>query len=96
MARVEQEIENIRETLRTEGDRERAKLIHEAEELGVKIRADVDFVSQQEQKIARQQIREEIVRLAQAAAEKAIQANLGTADQERLVDQFLHQIEGTQ
>ncbi len=96
MGRVEQEIEKIREALRTEGEREKSKLIHEGEELGAKIREDVDFVAQQEQKIARQLIREEIARLAQAAAEKTIQANLEDADQERLVDQFLHRIESAQ
>jgi len=93
LASVDDETKTLLETLRAEGEREKAKILREAEELSSKIRADADFVSQQEIKVARQQIREEIARIAQGAAENAIRANLRAADQERLVEQFLQGIE---
>jgi len=94
LASVDEETKRLLETLRAEGDRERAKILREAEELTLKIKADADFVAQQETKVARQQIREEIARIAQGAAEKAIRSNLRAADQDRLVEQFLQGIEG--
>ncbi len=94
LASADDETKILLETLRAEGEREKAKILREAEELASKIRADADFVSQQEIKVARQQIREEIARIAQGAAENAIRANLRAADQERLVEQFLQGIEG--
>ena len=94
LASTDDETKTLLETLRAEGEREKAKILREAEELASKIRADADFVSQQEIKVARQQIREEIARIAQRAAENAIRANLRAADQERLVEQFLQGIEG--
>ncbi len=94
LASADDESKTLLETLRAEGEREKAKILREAEELASKIRADADFVSQQEIKVARQQIREEIAQIAQGAAENAIRANLRAADQERLVEQFLQGIEG--
>ncbi len=94
LASADDETKTLLETLQAEGEREKAKILHEAEELAANIRADADFVSQQEIKVARQQIREEIARIAQGAAENAIRANLRAADQERLVEQFLQGIEG--
>lgn len=94
LAYADDETKTLLETLRAEGDREKAKILREAEEFAANIRADADFVSQQEIKVARQQIREEIARIAQGAAENAIRANLRAADQERLVEQFLQSIEG--
>jgi len=94
LASVDDETKTLLETLRAEGERERAKILREAAELASKIKADADFVSQQEIKIARQQIREEIAQIARETAESAIRANFRAADQERLVEQFLHGIEG--
>ena len=94
LASADDETKTLLETLRAEGEREKAKILREAEELAANIRADADFVSQQEIKVARQQIREEIARIAKGAAENTIRANLRAADQERLVGQFLQGIEG--
>ncbi|MFQ5916383.1 MAG: hypothetical protein ACE5I0_01080 [Candidatus Binatia bacterium] len=89
LTRLDEETKEIRETLRTEGEREKAKLLREAEELALKIRGDANFLAQQEEKVARQQLREEIARKAQEAAERAIRANIRATDQERLIDEFL-------
>ena len=89
LARLEEETRKIREELRLEGEREKAKLLRETEELASKIKADADFLAAQEMKLARQRLREEIARLAQAAAQRLIQDQLTAADQRRLVEEFL-------
>ncbi|MFQ5850267.1 MAG: hypothetical protein ACE5JU_06715 [Candidatus Binatia bacterium] len=89
LAHLDEESKKIRETLRMEGERERAKVLTEAEGIALRIRAGADFLAQQEVKVARQQVREEIARIAQAAAERAIQDHFRTTDQERLVEEFL-------
>lgn len=92
LARLDEEGKKIQETLRAEGEREKDKLLREAEDLALKIRADTDFLVQQEAKVARQELREEIAHNAQEAAERAIKANLRGTDQDRLIDEFLVEI----
>ena len=89
LVHLDDETKKIRETIRAEGEREKAKLLLDTEDLVLKIRADADFLAKQEAKVARQQLREEIARIAQAVAENALRANFRTTDQERLIDQFL-------
>ena len=89
MARLEEETKRLHEELRADGEMEKAKLLKEGQELAAKIRTDVDFLAEQEVKLARQRLREEIARLAQAAAQKLIQSHLTPADQKRLVEEFL-------
>lgn len=89
MARLEEEMKRLREELRADGEREKAKMLREAEETVAKIKVDTDFLAEQEIKLARQRLREEIARLAQAAAQKLIQSQLTPADQKRLVEEFL-------
>jgi len=89
MARLEEEMKRLREELRADGEREKAKMLREAEETAAKIKVDTDFLAAQEVEMARQKLREEIARLAQAAAQKLIQSHLMPADQKRLVEEFL-------
>ena len=82
----------IIESLRADGQREKAKLLAEAEELAGRIKADANFLADQEVKAARQQVRYEISRIAQEAAEKTLQLHVSSADQERLVGEILVQV----
>ncbi len=95
LAAADNEVQALIETLRAEGEREKAKIIRDAEELGAKVKADAEFISQQETKVARQQVRDEIARVAHQSAEAIIQSHLRPVDQERFVEQFLQGIEGT-
>jgi F-type H+-transporting ATPase subunit b len=89
LARREEEIKRIREALSAEGEREKVKLLREAEGLATKINSDADFLAGQEVRLAKQQVREEIARIAQAAADKVVQSHLTSADQKRLIEEFL-------
>jgi F-type H+-transporting ATPase subunit b len=94
LSRLADEAREIQASLRTEGERERAKLVAEAEDLAAKIKTDAGFLAEQEVKIAQQKIRAEIARLAQAAAEKTLQRQLTLADQKRLMAEFLADLGG--
>lgn len=86
---LEEEGRRLRGELVAEGEREKAKLLSEAQELAARIRSDADFLAEQEVKLARQELRAEIARLAEEAAQELLRAGLEPADQKRLVEEFL-------
>lgn len=86
------ECARIRDGLRAEGERERARIAAEAEESAAKLKADADFLAEQEVKMARQQIRGEIASLAQEAAARVIRQHLAAPDQDRMVEDFSRQL----
>ena len=92
IARLDDETREIREALRAEGDREKTKLLAEAEELATRIKTDADFLADQEVKAARQELRREIARMAEAAAERLVQSHLTAVDQKRMVAEFMREI----
>ena len=83
-------------TLRDEGEREKTRLVGEAQTLAVKIKEDTQFLAEQEVKIARQQLRQEIANQAEAAARALVQRHLSAADQDRLAQEFIQNIGSTQ
>lgn len=93
LAGLEEEANKIRDELRDEGDREKARLVREAEELASRIKADADFLAEQEVKSARRELREELARTAQAAAEKLVERHLTPADERHLAEEFLRGVE---
>ena len=92
LARLDQEIQSIHSSLRAEGEREKTKLLQEAERLAAKIREDAAFLADQEVKLARQKIREEMADQAEATAKELIQRHLSPADQSRLVADFIQNV----
>jgi F0F1-type ATP synthase membrane subunit b/b' len=60
--------------------------------MAVKIKEDADFLADQEVKIARQRIREEMANQAEATARELVRRNLSAADQSRLVQDFIQSI----
>jgi F-type H+-transporting ATPase subunit b len=92
LAGVEQETQAIQTSLRQEGESEKVKLLSEAQKLAVKIRDDARFLADQEFKIARQKLREELAEHAEATAEELVRKNITEADQGRLAGQFIQDI----
>jgi F-type H+-transporting ATPase subunit b len=92
LAAVEREVEFIQDSLRREGEREKAKLLNEAQTMAKKIKEDAAFLADQEVKMARQKIREEMAGLAEANARALIQRHFSPADQHRLVQDFIENI----
>jgi F-type H+-transporting ATPase subunit b len=92
IAGLDQQIQTLQATLRDEGEREKTRLVSEAQSLALKIKEDTQFLADQEVKIARQQLRQEIANQAEAAARELIQRNLSAADQHRLAQEFIDSI----
>lgn len=92
LGRLDQEAQAIEASLRAEGERQKAKLLEEAQASAKKILEDARFLADQEVKIARQKIREEMASVAEARARELIQRHITPADQLRLADEFLREI----
>ncbi len=89
LARLNQDVQSIQASLRAEGERQSARLLQEAEGLARKIKEDARFLADQEVKIARQKIREEIAMQAEATARELIERNFTPTDQSRLTEEFI-------
>lgn len=89
LARIEQDVDSIQASLRAEGERQRARLLEEAKGLARKINEDARFLADQEVKIARQKVREEIANQAEASARQLIERQLTPMDQGRLGEEFI-------
>ncbi|MBI4524850.1 MAG: F0F1 ATP synthase subunit B [Deltaproteobacteria bacterium] len=94
LAGLSEEAEQIRKMLRKEGEAEKERLVRDAETLSLRMKADADFLAEQEVKIARHQVRQEIARLAEEAAHKMVQRHLTEADQKTLVEDFMVELSG--
>lgn len=92
IAGLDKEVQSINASLRDEGEREKAKILADAATLAAKIKDDARFLGEQEVRMARQKVREEIANRAVAQARELIQRNLSTADQGRLVEDFIQNI----
>ena len=92
LAGIDKEIAALRATLRQEGEREKSRLISDAEAMATKIREDAGFLGEQEMKIARQQLLHEMADQAEAAARALIERNLTPTDQNRLAEEFIQNI----
>jgi len=92
LAGVEQEIQSILASLREEGEREKGKLLSDAQALAAKIGEDARFLADQEVRVAKQKVREEMATEAEARARELVQGHLSSADQGRLVGDFIQGI----
>jgi F-type H+-transporting ATPase subunit b len=92
IAGLDQQIPTMQATLRDEGEREKTRLVSEAQSLALKIKEDAQFLADQEVKIARQQLRQEIANQAEAAARELVQRHLSVADHNRLAEEFIQSI----
>jgi F-type H+-transporting ATPase subunit b len=92
LARLDQEVQAIQMSLKADGEREKTKLLSEAQTLVAKIKEDARFLADQEVRIARQKIREEMASQAEATARDLIQHHLSPNDQSRLVEDFVQDI----
>jgi F-type H+-transporting ATPase subunit b len=93
LARLGDELRGIREAFRADAERAKAKLLEEAAEMARRIKSDADFLAEQEVRLARQELRKEIVERAAQTAERLVRDNLTPADQKRMFGEFLSEVE---
>lgn len=92
LAALDQQVRSLQATLREEGERDKAKLVGDANVMAAKIKADAGILADQEVRMARQKIREDMAIQAEATARALLQRNLSVADQNRLADEFIQSI----
>jgi F-type H+-transporting ATPase subunit b len=92
LAGLGNEVAALQAALRDEGEREKTKLLRDAQALALKIRNDADFLANQEVLMARQQLRDEMAAKAAAAARELVGRHMSAPDQARLVQGFIQSI----
>jgi F-type H+-transporting ATPase subunit b len=92
LAKLDEEIKSIQATLKAEAERDKARLLREAEGLGVKMKSDAQFLAEQEIKLARRQVFQELAERAKVTASEVIRRSISENDQHRLVDEFIQGI----
>lgn len=92
LAGLDKEVQSIQASWRDEAEREKAKQLIEAQSLAAKIKEDAQFLAEQEVKIARQKIREDMANQSEATARELVRQHLSPADQSRLATEFIQHI----
>ncbi len=94
LRKLDQEIENIRTQMREQAEAERRRILAEAKSEREQLERDAHVLVQQELKVARQELFQEVVAQAVRSAEETIKKQVNEADQQRLADDFLATLDG--
>ncbi len=92
LAKATEEIEQIAESIRREGELERDKIIAAANELAVKIEQEADNKAASVVARARAELREEAASLAVELAEDLLKKQVSADDQKRLVEEYMQKM----
>lgn len=92
MAALEGETRRIVDEMLADGEAERVKIIQSAQRQAAYIKEQAQLAIQQEIKVAREKLQEEISELSVAAAEEILRKNLKAEDHGRLVKDFMGRV----
>ncbi len=90
---IEDDLAGIESRIREEGDRERIRLMEEAQKQIERIRHEAEFTANQELKAAEALLKEEAIRSALRIAEEILKSKLGDQDEARLLEEYLQEVE---
>lgn len=86
------EIEEMSTAIRRDGELERDRILANAREMAQKITSEAEKTAESEILRARTELRQEASRLAIAMAEDLLKKQINTADQQRLVNEYMSQV----
>jgi len=92
LAKATEEIAEIAASIRREGELERDRILATAKEMAGKIELEAEAKASTAVARARTELREEAVRLAVELAEQMLRKEVTTADQKRLVDEYMQKV----
>jgi F0F1-type ATP synthase membrane subunit b/b' len=92
MDKLDEEIAEIKDQLRKEGETQGDRIIERGRQAIERIREDTKFQADQQVKMARKTLQEEAARLAVEAAEEILKKSVNDKDHDRLVGQFLREV----
>ena len=93
LASLEHEIADMRRNLKAEAEAEKARLLAAAEERAARIKAETTFLIEQQVRAADQRLRRESADAALKIAEEILKKSIGAADQQKLVETFVGDVE---
>jgi F-type H+-transporting ATPase subunit b len=92
LAKATEEIAGIADSIRREGELERDRILAAAGEMAVKIEQEAEAKASNAVTRARTELREEAARLAVELAEVQLKKEVSSADQKRLVDEYMQKV----
>jgi len=92
LARATEEIAEISDSIRREGELEKIKIIDSAKKMAVKIEQDAEKAAELEVAKARTELQREAVQLAVGIAEDLLNKNFTKDDDTRLIDEYLQKV----
>lgn len=93
MREIDKEIDALKETLRKEGEVERAEILSQAESTSQKIKAEVRETIRLETAKIRKEIQSETISSAIKIAERIIRENIRGSDESRFIDDFIKKVD---
>ncbi len=93
IAAIEQEVKQLIDELKQDGDLEKTQLVAQAEKYALRLKEDTTKIIQQEYQRAKELLRNETVHSAMQLSEKLIRENLRPDDQKKLGADMVKQLE---
>jgi len=95
MNNLENEITDLKQSIKNDAEIERQGIIKQAEISAIKIREDAREMIKAETAKAKNEIQNEVVNLAIELAENLIKSNLNESDSKRIVEDFVEEVNET-
>ena len=92
LARATEEIAEISDSIRREGEREKINIIESAKQMAIKIEQDAENAAELEVAKARTELQREAVQLAVGIAEELLKKNFTKDDDTRLIDEYMQKV----
>ena len=92
LARATEEIAEISDSIRREGEREKINIIESAKQMAIKIEQDAENAAELEVAKARTELQHEAVQLAVGIAEELLKKNFTKDDDARLIDEYMQKV----
>jgi F-type H+-transporting ATPase subunit b len=92
LAQLDKETDRILQEYVELGEREKAKIIANAEKAATEIREQTDIAIEQEIKSAKAELQRDIAELSVTAAETMLKEKIGEEDQKKLVNDFMKKV----
>jgi F-type H+-transporting ATPase subunit b len=92
LSQLDKETDRILQDYVEQGEREKARIIANAEKAAAEIREQTDVAIEQEIKRAKEGLQREIAELSVTAAEVLLKEKIGDVDQKKLVDDFMNKV----
>lgn len=89
LAKIDQDIERIKDEMRRAGEQERERILAEAVERRTRMERDARRLIETELDAAKESLRREIVQSAIASAKHTVESKLAASDQQRLFDEAI-------